>query len=196
MAYTQEEIGSIVKAQRKFFRSGMTLDVNWRIVQLIKLKHSVMKHKDMLIKALGDDLGKSPLESYLCDIGPIITEVNEIISNLRKWARPEKHFSGIMCFPSTRTTVYKLPYGVSLIISPFNFPILLTLGVLAASIAGGNTAVLKTSSKSAESTKALKKLIADTFPENYITLILNMLEVNEDKRPDFIELEKKSKRKI
>ena len=171
MAYTQEEIGSIVKAQRKFFRSGMTLDVNWRIVQLIKLKHSVMKHKDMLIKALGDDLGKSPLESYLCDIGPIITEVNEIISNLRKWARPEKHFSGIMCFPSTRTTVYKLPYGVSLIISPFNFPILLTLGVLAASIAGGNTAVLKTSSKSAESTKALKKLIADTFPENYITLI-------------------------
>ena len=76
-----------------------------------------------------------------------------------------------MCFPSTSTTVYKMPYGVSLIISPFNFPILLTLGVLAASISGGTTAVLKTSSKSAASTKALKKLIADTFPEDYVTVI-------------------------
>ncbi|MBQ9827421.1 MAG: aldehyde dehydrogenase family protein, partial [Lachnospiraceae bacterium] len=75
------------------------------------------------------------------------------------------------CFPSMRTTVYKMPYGVSLIISPFNFPMLLTLGVLAASICGGNTAVLKTSSKSAASTRALKKLIAETFPEEYVTVI-------------------------
>ena len=66
-----------------------------------------------------------------------------------------------MCFPSTSTNVYKMPYGTTLIISPFNFPVLLTLGVLAASISGGNTAVLKTSSKSAASTRALKKLIAD-----------------------------------
>ena len=64
-----------------------------------------------------------------------------------------------------------MPYGVSLVISPFNFPILLTLGVLAASISGGNTAVLKTSSKSAASTKALQKLIADTFPEEYVTVV-------------------------
>ena len=76
-----------------------------------------------------------------------------------------------MCFPSTRTTVYKMPYGVSLIISPFNFPMLLTLGVLAASIAGGNSAVIKTSSKSAASTRALQQLISETFPEEYIALV-------------------------
>ena len=64
-----------------------------------------------------------------------------------------------------------MPYGVTLIISPFNFPILLTLGVLAASICGGNTAVIKTSSKSAASTKALKQLIEETFPAKYVTLI-------------------------
>ena len=106
----------------------------------------------MLETALYDDLRKSETEAYLCDIGPVIVEVNEILKGLRRWARPERHFSGLMCFPSTNTTVYKMPYGVSLIISPFNFPILLTLGVLAASISGGNTAVLKTSSKSAACT--------------------------------------------
>jgi aldehyde dehydrogenase (NAD+) len=125
----------------------------------------------MLQKALFEDLEKSPLEAYLCDIGPVIVEINEILKGLRRWAKPERHFSGLMCFPSSRTTVYKMPYGVSLIISPFNFPVLLTLGVLAASLSGGNTAVIKTSSKSAACTRALKKLIADIYPENYVTLI-------------------------
>lgn len=171
MPFTQEMISETVKNQRAFFRTGETLDVKWRIAQLKKLKQAVLDNKEMLQAALYDDLGKSPVEAYLCDIGPVIVEVNEIIRGLKKWAKPEKHFSGLMCFPSTRTTVYKMPYGVSLIISPFNFPILLTLGVLAASIAGGNTAVIKASSKSAASTKALQKLIADTFPENYATVI-------------------------
>ncbi len=171
MSYTQETVHEIVEKQRKFFRSGKTLDVNWRIEQLKKLKQAVIDHQELLQEALYEDLGKSPMEAYLVDVGPVIVEVNEILHGLRKWARPEHHFSGLMCFPSTRTTVYKLPYGVSLVISPFNFPILLTLGVLAAAICGGNTAVLKTSSKSAASTRALKKLIADTYPEEYVTLV-------------------------
>ena len=171
MTYTQENVHEIVIRQRNFFRTGKTLDLNWRIEQLKKLKQAVIEHEAMLEEALYEDLRKSRTEAYLCDIGPIIVEVNEILHGLRKWARPEKHFSGLMCFPSTSTTVYKMPYGVSLIISPFNFPILLTLGVLAASISGGNTAVLKTSSKSAASTRALKNLIADTFPEDYVTVV-------------------------
>jgi aldehyde dehydrogenase (NAD+) len=171
MTYTQEKISKLVENQRKFFRSGVTLDVNWRLQQLKKLKAAVIAHEEELEKALYDDLGRSRVEAYLCDIGPVIVEINETICGLKKWARPELHFSGLMCFPSIFTTVYKLPYGVSLIISPFNFPILLTLGVLTASIAGGNTAVIKTSSKSATSTKALQKLIAETFPEDYITVV-------------------------
>ena len=171
MAYTKEQIHDIVLGQRKYFRTGETLDLNWRIEQLKKLKEAVLANKEMLQEALHEDLGRSPVEAYLCDIGPVIVEVNEIIKGLKKWARPEKHRSGMMCFPSSRTTVYKMPYGVSLIISPFNFPVLLTLGVLAASMCGGNTAVIKTSSKSAASTKALKKLIVETFPERYVTVI-------------------------
>ena len=169
--YTQETVHEIVQKQRQFFRTGVTLDVSWRLEQLKKLKQAVIDHQELLEKALWEDLRKSPTEAYLCDLGPVIVEVNEILRGLRRWARPERHFSGFMCFPSTFTTVYKMPYGVSLIISPFNFPILLTLGVLAASISGGNTAVLKTSSKSAASTRALKQLIADTFPEEFVTVI-------------------------
>ena len=170
-AYTEERIRDIVDRQRKYFRTGETLDVRWRKQQLEKLKNAVILNKDMLQEALFDDLGKSPVEAYLCDVGPVIVEVNEILKGIRRWARPEKHLSGLLCFPSTGTTVYKMPYGVSLIISPFNFPVLLTLGVLAAAIAGGNTAVIKTSSKSASCTRALGKLIAKTFPEDYVTVI-------------------------
>ncbi len=171
MPFTQEKVHEIVKEQRAFFRTNHTLDVEWRIRQLKRLKQAVLDNKDMLEDALHKDLGRSRMEAYLCDIGPIIVEINEILAGLKKWSKPEKHFSGLMCFPSITTTVYKMPYGVSLIISPFNFPILLTLGVLAAAISGGNTAVIKASSKSAASTKALQKLISGTFPEKFVTVI-------------------------
>ena len=170
-AFTEGRIREIVEAQRKFFRTGKTLPVKWRIQQLKKLKAAVIAHEAEFEEALAADLGRSRVEAYLCDIGPIITEVNEMIHGLRRWARPEKHFSGLMCFPSTETKVYKMPYGVALVISPFNFPILLTLGVVAAAMCGGNTVVIKSSSKSAACTAALKKFCAEVFPPEYVTLI-------------------------
>ena len=169
--YSEERISEIVAAQRRFFRTGETLPIRWRIKQLKRLKTAVIAHQNELIAALREDLGRSELEAYLCDIGPIITEVNEMIAGLRRWSRPEIHFSGLMCWPSIFTKVYKMPYGVTLVISPFNFPILLTIGVVAAAMCGGNTVVIKSSSKSAASTAALKKFFADVFPSEYVTLI-------------------------
>ncbi len=171
MPWTQQAVHDIVLEQKKYFKSGETLDVDWRIRQLKALKEAVIANQQALQKALAEDLGRSDVEAYLCDVGPVIVEINEILKGLKKWARPERHFSGLMCFPSTRTDVYKMPYGVTLIISPFNFPVLLTLGVLAASLCGGNTSVIKTSSKSAACTEALKKLISGVFPEKYVTVI-------------------------
>ncbi|MBQ1680566.1 MAG: aldehyde dehydrogenase family protein [Bacteroidales bacterium] len=169
--YTEGRIQEIVAAQRRFFRSGETLPIRWRIKQLKRLKAAVLAHEKSFEDALAEDLGRSTVEAYLCDIGPIIVEINEMLAGLRRWARPECHFSGLMCFPSTVTKVYKMPYGVSLVISPFNFPILLTIGVVAAAMAGGNTVVIKSSSKSAASTAALKKFFAEVFPPEYVTLI-------------------------
>ena len=161
----------LLAAQRDFFNSGTTLDVKWRIQQLKKLKAAVLAHEAEFEEALRQDLGRSKVEAYLCDIGPIVVEINEMIRGLRRWARPERHFSGFMCFPSSVTKVYKMPYGVTLVISPFNFPILLTLGVVAASMSGGNTVVIKSSSKSAACTAVLKKFVAEVFPPHYVTLV-------------------------
>ena len=171
MTWTKDRIHEAVNAQRAFFRRGTTLDVSWRIEQLKKLRNTIRLFEQELTEALYQDLGRYPAEAYFCDIGVAVLEINEIIRGLKKWAKPERRFSGFVCFPSLWTRVYKMPYGVTLIISPFNFPVLLTLGALAASLAGGNTAVIKTSSKSAACTEIMRKLIASVFPEEYVTVV-------------------------
>lgn len=171
MNYTIERIKEIVDSQREFFLTNETLNVDFRIKQLKKLKSAIQSNEDKLIKALELDLGRSSAEAFFCDIGTSIMEINEMIKGLRRWSKPELHFSGIVCFPSILTRVYKMPYGVSLIISPFNFPIYLSFGVLAAAIAGGNTAVIKASSKSENCTKIMQEIVAEIFPENYVTVI-------------------------
>jgi aldehyde dehydrogenase (NAD+) len=171
MSYTKEQITEIVNKQKEFFLSKQTLDANFRIEQLKKLKKSVIHFKDKIEKALAEDLGRHAAEAYFCDIGTIILEINEYLKGIKRWSKPETHFSGFACFPSMFTKVYKMPYGVSLIISPFNFPFLLSLGVLAASIAGGNTAIIKASSKSKASTEVLKELISYTFSDDYCIVI-------------------------
>ena len=169
--WDQQLVHRVVTDQRAFFNTGVTLDVNWRIRQLRALRSSVKSHEAQILRALEEDLGRHPTEAYFCDIGTIILEINETIAGLRKWARPELHYSGVLCFPSVLTKVHKMPYGTTLIISPFNFPFLLSLGVLAASIAGGNTAVIKASSKSVSSTRVLREIVRDAFPADYVTVI-------------------------
>lgn len=166
-----DEIHDLVTKQREFFKTKVTLDINYRLRALKKLKRMLLDNEEIIEQALVKDLNKTPFEGYLTDIGPCIVEINETIKGLRKWAREETHYSGLMCFPSIKTKVYKIPYGVTLIISPFNFPILLSIGVLSASIAAGNTAILKTSSKSRYSSEVLKELIGKYFKEEYICVI-------------------------
>ena len=171
MAYTKDDIHNIVLKQREYFLTNETLDIKFRKEQLKTLRRAILENQDQLIKALHEDLGRCEVEAYFCDIGDVVMEINEYIKGLSRWSKPEKHFSGLACFPSLITRVYKMPYGVSLIIAPFNFPVLLSLGVLAAAIAGGNTAIIKASSKSAATTAAMKEIIAKYFDECYITVI-------------------------
>ena len=171
MSYTREDIHLIVDKQREFFNTGKTLDVKFRKSQLKKLKAMILDNQDKIVKALHEDLGRSPIESHLVDIGPTVMEIDEYLKGTKKWSKPERHFSGLACFPSIFTKVYKIPYGVTLIVSPFNFPIILSLGVLAASICAGNTALVKCSSKSKATTAVLKEIVSQTFDENYIAVI-------------------------
>ena len=171
MGYTKDEIHSIVLRQKEYFLTGETLNVSFRIQALKKLKQALLDYEKDITAALKQDLNRSDAEAYFCDIGSVILEINEYIKGVRKWNRPETHFSGMACFPSIFTKVYKMPYGVSLIISPFNFPILLSFGVLAAAIAGGNTAIIKASSKSSACTAVMKKIIGEVYNQDYITVI-------------------------
>ncbi|MCR5154825.1 MAG: aldehyde dehydrogenase family protein [Lachnospiraceae bacterium] len=174
-----KNIREIVAKQRAFFSKGETLSTEFRIEQLRKLKMMVTENETAMTEALKKDLGRHFVEAYFCDVGTIILEINETIKGLRKWSKPETHFSGFTCFPSLITKVYKQPYGVTLIISPFNFPFLLSLGVLIASIAGGNTAIIKASSKSVNCTALLEKMVKETFPEEYVTLLSGGHDVAE-----------------
>ena len=171
MSYTREGIHSIVLKQKEYFLTGETLNVKFRIQALKKLRQALLDYEKEITQALKTDLNRSDAEAYFCDIGSVILEINEYLKGVRRWNRPETHFSGMACFPSIFTKVYKMPYGVSLIISPFNFPILLSFGVLAAAIAGGNTAIIKASSKSAACTAVMKKIISEVYNQDYITVI-------------------------
>lgn len=171
MPYTREEIHDFVNSQREFFLSGKTLDVKFRKEQLKRLRQALIDNQKLLEDALHEDLGRSDAEAFFCDIGDTVMEINEYLKGIKKWNKPERHFSGLAAFPSFTTKVYKSPYGVSLIISPFNFPVLLSIGVLAAAIAGGNTAIIKMSSKSKATTEALKQIIDKTFPKDYVVVI-------------------------
>ena len=171
MEHTKESIHQIVLNQREFFNSGVTLDIEFRKAQLKKLKQMIINNQELIIEALHEDLGRCAVESYFCDIGDVVMEIDEYMKGLKKWSKPETHFSGLACFPSIFTKVYKMPYGVSLIISPFNFPVLLSIGVLAAAMAGGNTAIIKASSKSKATTEALVKIVSQTFPPEYVVVI-------------------------
>lgn len=169
--YSQTIIHDIVEKQKAFFRTGQTLDIDFRINQLKKLKQAIRNNENIIKDALKQDLNRSKTESFILDIGTIYYELDETIEGLYKWSKPELHYSGLLCFPSIYTKVYKMPYGVTLIISPFNFPFLLSLGVLIPAIAAGNTACLKLSSKSANSTKVICKIIEESFDSNYICAI-------------------------
>ena len=171
MEYTKESIGRLVAAQKEYFAKGETLDAAFRLSMLDKLREAVKKQTPALILALGKDLSRAPQEAYLTDIGPLLAEIDETKKGLRRWARPETHFSGLACFPSLITKGYKMPYGTCRIISPFNFPVLLSLGVLVAAIAGGNTAVLKVSAKAPACADAVAQLVAETFPPEYVTVV-------------------------
>ncbi|MBO5994955.1 MAG: aldehyde dehydrogenase family protein [Firmicutes bacterium] len=169
--WTKEQIHELVLNQQKYFRTNETLDLDWRIYQLKRLRTAIRLYEDELKAALVGDLGRSETEAYLADIGAVIMEINETIAGLKRWAKPELHLSGPACFPSIFTRVYKMPYGTTLIISPFNFPVMLSIGPLAAALAGGNTAVIKASSKSPATTRVLSKMISETFPEKYISVV-------------------------
>jgi len=164
-----DAISGLVLSQRRFFSTNVTKDVEFRIEQLKKLKAAILAFEDEIKAALHSDLHKCELEAYSSEIGFCLNEISQTIQNLKKWAKPEKAWG--MMLPLSEGTIISEPFGVALIIAPWNYPFGLAISPLIGAIAAGNCAVVKPSEVSSSTSKVIAKLVAKTFDEKYIAVV-------------------------
>lgn len=163
---------SIIDRQREFFYSGYTKTETFRKENLEKLRDLVDLYEDEILACLKVDLGKSNFEAYVSEISFLKEEIKFALDNLSDWMKPIREKTPIQAMPAKSYTLYE-PLGVNLIIAPWNYPFLLALDPLVAAIASGNTAILKTSSKTIATTNLIRKMINDHFPEEYLYVVDN-----------------------
>lgn len=165
-----EEIIKIVNAQKDFFKNGKTLDIKFRITQLKNLYKTIKKYQPEITEALHTDLGKSEFESYMCEIGMSLSEISYMIKNVKNFSKEIRVKTPLSQFPSVS---YKkpTPYGNVLIMSPWNYPFLLTIDPLVNAIAAGNTVVIKPSAYSPATSSIVEKIIKENFPPEYISVV-------------------------
>ena len=168
---TEHEIKNIVNFQRKYFLTGATLNVDFRIQALQKLKACIIKYEDKINAALKSDLGKSAFESYMCETGMVLSELSYMIKHTRSFAKEKKVLTPLAQFHS-RSYKKPSPYGVTLIMSPWNYPFMLAMDPLVDALAAGNTAVIKPSAYSPKTSEVIKMIIEECFEEKYVTVIL------------------------
>ncbi len=166
----EQEIKNIVTSQRKYFNTGATLAVEGRIQALQKLKDNILKHEERIHDALKRDLGKSGFESYMCETGLVLSEISYMLRHIRSFAREKRVRTPLAQFHS-RSYKKPSPYGTVLIMSPWNYPFLLTLDPLVDAIAAGNTAVLKPSAYSPCTSEIVSEIIRECFDEKFVCVV-------------------------
>ena len=171
-------IESIVSSQHNFFNSNATKDLSFRRTALEKLLESIEENKDAVYNALKADLGKSEQESYMTEVGLVISALKNAISGLYKWARPTRHKTPLTHFPA-KSYVLSEPYGVVLILAPWNYPFFLSMSPLIGAIAAGNCIVLKTSRNSSHTSAVISTIINNAFSSSYIYAADSNCEYNE-----------------
>ncbi len=163
-------IKNIIENQRAYFDTGVTKDIDYRIKALKKLKASIVLHEKDIAEALKKDLGKSDHESYMCEIGLVLSEITHMLKHVKKYSRKKTVKSPLVQFHS-KSFYTPSPYGVVLVMSPWNYPFFLTMGPLIDAMAAGNTAVIKPSGYSVYTSEMIKCIINACFDENYMAVI-------------------------
>ena len=167
---TEQEIRQILEKQHRLFQEGATLPVSFRLSQLQKLKDGIRSYEEKLDRALEADLGKSRMESYMCEIGLTLSELTWMQKHLRSLVR-EKRVSTPLAQFAARSFRSPSPYGTVLIMSPWNYPVLLALGPLIDAIAAGNTVVIKPSAYAEHTSAVLKEMLKECFPSEYVAVV-------------------------
>ncbi|MBQ8585656.1 MAG: aldehyde dehydrogenase [Butyricicoccus sp.] len=171
------QIDVLLKSQRKFFRSGATLPVDFRIAALKKLYDAVKKYETEIAEALYTDLGKSDFESFMCETGMVLSELSYIIRKTRSFAKERTVYTPLAQFAS-HSYQKPCPYGNVLIMSPWNYPFLLTIDPLINAVAAGNTAIIKPSAYSPATSAMVKKIVSEVFPPSYVAVVTGGREEN------------------
>ena len=167
---TEQEIKDILKQQNHFFSSGKTIPAEFRLKQLESLKEAMIRHEADLAAALKEDLGKSRMESYMCEIGLTLSELTWMQKHLRSLMRSKRVSTPAAQF-AAKSFRSPSPYGTVLIMSPWNYPVLLTLDPLIDAITAGNTAVVKPSAYAPCTFDVMKTMIEECFPAHYVAVV-------------------------
>ncbi|GHH99079.1 aldehyde dehydrogenase [Neobacillus kokaensis] len=173
-----ETYSSLISAQKSFFRTGKTKDVAFRLNALQTLRNAIKQHEEELMQALRADLNKSEFEAYTTEIGFVLEELRYTISHLHSWVKPEKVKTPITHIGSS-SYIYSDPYGVVLVIAPWNYPFQLAIAPLIGAIAAGNCAVMKPSELTPKTSEILEKLMSECFPEEYIAVVQGGVETSQ-----------------
>ncbi len=161
---------SILESQKEYFFSGATLSYTFRKKMLQKLYDGVLKYKEQVLCALNTDLGKSQTEGYMCEVGLVLSEISYLIKNLKKFMAKSVVKTPIAQFKAKSYSICS-PYGNVLIMSPWNYPFLLTIEPLADAIAAGNTAMVKPSAYSPATSEVIKNMLEECFSSNYVGVV-------------------------
>ena len=183
-----KNIEKIIQNQRKFFNTGKTKDVKFRLEHLKKLKKSIIVNEGEIKKALKEDLNKSESESYMTEIGMTLSEISYDIRHVRGWSKNKRVGTPLAHFPA-RSFISKEPYGVALILSPWNYPFMLLIEPLIGAISAGNCAVLKPSEFAPNTANVIEKIVKECFEEEYVTVIQGDKDVSQsliEKKFDYI----------
>ena len=172
------DLKSIVERQKQFFDTGSTKSVTYRIRMLQKLEQAVRNHEDEILSALYQDLSKSKAEAYMTELAIVYGEIHEALKYVKKWSRPEKVRGTLGTFPA-KSYIYSEPYGVVLILSPWNYPFNLAIAPLVAAISAGNCAIIKCSKESRHTSKIIEKIINKTFDEQYVFCVDAEIDYDE-----------------
>ena len=176
MNITTHDIEQMIEQQRSFFYTRQTKDVEFRKKKLIHLKDSIKKYEQDVILALKKDLNKSEFEAYATEIGIVYDSISYFLKNIDDWVKPESVKTPIQFQPG-KSFIVRDPYGVVLIIGPFNYPFQLVMEPLIGAIIGGNTAIVKPSEAAPHTATIVKKIINETFGEKYVRVVEGEKEV-------------------
>lgn len=166
----EAEIRSIVERQRAYFRTGATLPVQARLDALAKLRAAMAQYQDRAEEALEADLKKSRLESFMCETGLAMSELSYVQKHLRRWAKDRAVPTPLSNF-AARSFVRPMPYGVTLIMSPWNYPYLLAVDPMIDALAAGNTIVVKPSAYSPATSAVLKEMLESALPPELCAVV-------------------------